>query len=82
MVNPCLLKKHILLVDLQELENGTPIIGKKIEKQHIRLGFGPFKDSALESLVGIKKNEKRQVSITIENKTLHYEILVHKVEEQ
>ena len=73
---------HILLVDLQELENGTPIIGKKIEKQHIRLGFGPFKDSALESLVGIKKNEKRQVSITIENKTLHYEILVHKVEEQ
>ena len=33
-------------------------------------------------MVGIKKNEKRQVSITIENKTLHYEILVHKVEEQ
>ena len=73
---------HFLFVDLQEIENGVPVIGKKIEKQHIRLGFGAFKGPALESLIGIKANEKRQVSIEIENKKMNYEVFVHKVEYQ
>ena len=73
---------HFLFVDLQEVENGTLIIGKKIEKQYIRLGFGAFKDSALDSLLGIKKNEKRQVSVDIQGKNIIYEVFVHKVEQQ
>ena len=51
-------KEHYLLVDMQELDNGAPIIGKKMEKQYIRLGFGAFNDDALSTLEGIKKDEK------------------------
>ncbi len=75
-------KDHFLFVDLQELESGTPIIGKKIEKQYIRLGFGAFKDNAFDTVKGIKKGEKRNVTIDIEGKKVDYELLVHKVEEQ
>ena len=51
--------EHFLFVDLQEFQNGAPMIGKKIEKQYIRLGFGAFKGKAFEALKGIKQNEKR-----------------------
>ena len=74
--------EHFLFVDLQELEDGAPVIGKKIEKQYIRLGFGAFKDGALDLLNGIKKNEKRNVSIDVQGKNMNYEVFVHKVEEQ
>ena len=73
---------HFLFVDLQELDNGAPIIGKKIEKQYIRLGFGAFKGPALDSLSGIKKGETRNVSIELEGKKMDYEVLVHKIENQ
>ena len=75
-------KDHFLFVDLQELESGTPIIGKKIEKQYVRLGFGAFKGDALKAMKGTKKSDKRNVTIDIEGKKIDYEVLVHKVEEQ
>ena len=75
-------KEHFLFVDLQELESGAPIIGKKIEKQYVRLGFGAFKGDALKTMKGIQKGEKRNVTIDIEGKKVDYEVLVHKVEEQ
>ena len=73
---------HFLFVDLQELEDGAPVIGKKIEKQYIRLGVGSFKDGALDLLTVIKKNEKRNVSIDVQGKNMNYEVFVHNVEEQ
>ena len=73
---------HYLLVDMQELDNGTPIIGKKMEKQYIRLGFGAFKNHSLTTLLGIKKNEKRNVSLDIKENKVQYELLIHKIEEQ
>ena len=75
-------KGHYLLVDMQELDNGTPIIGKKMEKQYIRLGFGAFNDDALNLLSGIKKDEKRNVSLNIKGNQIQYELFVHKIEEQ
>ena len=73
---------HYLLVDMQELDNGTPIIGKKMEKQYIRLGFGAFNDDALTVLTGIKKDQKRNVSLDIKGNKINYELFVHKIEEQ
>ena len=73
---------HYLLVDMQELDNGTPIIGKKMEKQYIRLGFGAFNKDVLDSVSGIKKNEKRNVSLDIKGNQVQYELSVHKIEEQ
>ena len=73
---------HYLLVDMQELDKGTPIIGKKMEKQYIRLGFGAFNNDVLDSVSGIKKNEKRNVSLDIKGNQVQYELSVHKIEEQ
>ena len=75
-------KDHFLFVDLQELNSGAPVIGKKIEKQYVRLGFGAFKGSALQTMQGIKKGDTRNVTIDIEGKKVDYEVLVHKVEKQ
>ena len=75
-------KDHFLCVDLQELNSGAPVIGKKIEKQYVRLGFGAFKGSALQTMQGIKKGDTRNVTIDIEGKKVDYEVLVHKVEKQ
>ena len=75
-------KDHFLFVDLQELDSGSPVIGKKIEKQYVRLGFGAFKGGALKTMKGIKKGDTRSVTIDIEGKQVDYEVLVHKVEKQ
>lgn len=75
-------KDHFLFVDLQELESGAPVIGKKIEKQYVRLGFGAFKGDALKTMKGIKQGDTRNVTIDIEGKKVDYEVTVHKVEEQ
>ena len=73
---------HYLLVDMQELDNGSPVIGKKMEKQYIRLGFGAFNNDVLDSVSGIKKNEKRNVSLDIKGNQVQYELSIHKIEEQ
>ena len=74
---------HFLFVDLQELDDkGLAVVGKKLEKQYIRLGFGVFKDQALNVLMGIKKDESRKVMVKVQDKDVNYEITVHKVEEQ
>jgi len=73
---------HYLLVDMQELNDGSPVIGKKMEKQYIRLGFGAFNKDVLDSLSGIKKDEKRNVSLDIKGNKIQYELSIHKIEEQ
>tara|TARA_A100001011_G_C14317259_1_gene848579 strand:+ start:2635 stop:3930 length:1296 start_codon:yes stop_codon:yes gene_type:complete len=75
-------KDHFLFVDLQELDSGSPVIGKKIEKQYVRLGFGAFKNEAFKAMKGIKKDEQRNVTIDIEGKKVDYQVFVHKIEKQ
>ena len=70
--------------DFQELdENDIPIIGKKLDKQYIKLGVGAFIGSAEKQLIGIKPGEKKKVTVDYgEGKSARYEIDIHKVEEQ
>jgi len=75
---------HFIMGDFQELDEGDlPIIGKRMEKQYIKLGIGAFTDSAEKDLLGAKPDEKRKVTVNYgEGKKARYEIHIHKVEEQ
>ena len=73
---------HYLQVDMQELNDGAPVIGKKMEKQYIRLGFGAFTDDVMKNLKGIKKEESRNVTLDIKGTKVDYQLYVHKIEEQ
>ncbi len=75
---------NFIMGDFQELdENDIPIIGKKLDKQYIKLGVGAFIGSAEKQLIGIKPGEKKKVTVDYgEGKSARYEIDIHKVEEQ
>tara|TARA_Y100001970_G_C14242907_1_gene866018 strand:- start:2124 stop:3404 length:1281 start_codon:yes stop_codon:yes gene_type:complete len=75
---------NFIMGDFQELDDGDlPIIGKRMEKQYIKLGIGAFTDSTEKDLLGVKPDEKRKVTVNYgEEKKARYEIHVHKVEEQ
>ena len=75
---------NFIMGDFQELdESGLPIIGKRMEKQYIKLGIGAFIDQAEKDMIGVKPDEKRIVSVNYgEDKVVKYEIDVKKVEEQ
>jgi trigger factor len=75
---------HFIMGDFQELdESDLPIIGKKMEKQYIKLGIGAFTEATEKDLLGVKSEEKRKVTVNYgEGKKARYEIHIHKVEEQ
>ena len=76
--------ENFIMGDFQELdESDLPIIGKKLEKQYVKLGIGAFTGATEKDLLGVKPNDTRKVTINYgEGKTSKYEILIHKVEEQ
>ena len=75
---------NFINADFQELdESDLPIIGKKLEKQYIKLGIGAFTGATEKDLLGVKPEDKRKVTINYgEGKTSRYEISINKVEEQ
>ena len=75
---------HFIMGDFQELdENDIAIIGKKLEKQYIKLGVGAFTGSTEKELLGAKPDDKRKVTVNYgEGKKSRYELHIHKVEEQ
>jgi len=75
---------NFINADFQELdESDIPIIGKKLDKQYIKLGVGAFSGSSEKDLLGVKPEDKRKVTINYgEGKTSRYEISINKVEEQ
>ena len=75
---------NFIMGDFQELdENDLPIIGKKLEKQYIKLGVGAFTGSTEKELLGAKPDDKRKVTVNYgEDKKSRYELHIHKVEEQ
>ena len=57
-------KGHFVLADFQELdEERLPIIGHKWEDRYVQIGSGDFGEEFDEQMVGIKKNEERQVTV-------------------
>ena len=73
---------HFVMLDLQEVdENGTPIIGRKMENQNVHLSpNGPFGGENLASLRGARVGDIRRVILTDESGTpTNFEVTVRQV---
>ena len=79
-------EKDFILCDLQKLDDsGVAIIGKKFEKQMLKVGDGSFTDDQKEKLVGLKPEALARVELPDnEDKTIKnpYELKVIKVERE
>ena len=79
-------EKDFILCDLQKLDDsGVAIIGKKFEKQMLKVGDGSFTDDQIEKLVGLKPEDLARVELPDnEDKTIKspYELKVIKVERE
>ncbi len=79
-------EKDFILCDLQKLDDsGIAIIGKKFEKQMLKVGDGSFTDDQKEKLVGLKPEDLARVELPDnEDKTIKspYELKVIKVERE
>lgn len=75
---------NFIMGDFQELDDSDfPIIGKKLEKQYIKLGIGAFTGATEKELIGAKPDDKRKITVDYgEGKKTKYELHIHKVEEQ
>jgi trigger factor len=74
-----------IICTLQKLdESGVPIIGKKFEKQYLRVGNGSFSDSQKDKMIGLKPNESARVTLPLnkEGKEAEYELTVENVERE
>tara|TARA_B100000497_G_scaffold16503_1_gene19198 strand:- start:1397 stop:2683 length:1287 start_codon:yes stop_codon:yes gene_type:complete len=79
-------EKDFILCDLQKLdESGVAIIGKKFEKQMLKVGDGSFTDDQTSKLIGLKPGESSKLDLPDnEDKTIKnpYELTVVKVERE
>ena len=79
-------EKDFILCDLQKLDDsGVAIIGKKFEKQMLKVGDGSFTDDQKEQLIGLKPGDSTRISLPDnEDKTITnpYELKVAKVERE
>ena len=79
-------EKDFILCDLQKLdESGVAIIGKKFEKQMLKVGDGSFTDDQTSKLIGLKPGESSRLDLPDnEDKTIKnpYELTVVKVERE
>ena len=74
-----------LICTLQKLdESGVPIIGKKFEKQYLRVGKGSFTDNQKEKLIGLKPGDSTRVILPVnqEGENAEYELTVGNVERE
>ena len=79
-------EKDFILCDLQKLDDsGVAIIGKKFEKQMLKVGDGSFTDDQKEQLIGLKPGDSARIVLPDnEDKTITnpYELKVTKVERE
>ena len=79
-------EKDFILCDLQKLDDsGVAIIGKKFEKQMLKVGDGSFTDDRKEELIGLKPGDSTRISLPDnEDKTITnpYELKVAKVDRE
>ena len=80
------IEKDFILCDLQKLdESGVAIIGKKFEKQMLKVGDGSFTDDQKDKLIGLKPGSSARIELPDnEDKTIKspYELSVTKVERE
>ena len=79
-------EKDFILCDLQKLDDsGVAIIGKKFEKQMLKVGDGSFTDNQKEQLIGLKPGDSVRIALPDnEDKTITnpYQLKVAKVERE
>ena len=79
-------EKDFILCDLQKLDDsGVAIIGKKFEKQMLKVGDGSFTDNQKEQLIGLKPGHSVRIALPDnEDKTITnpYQLKVAKVERE
>lgn len=64
-----------ILCDLQETDfTGNPFIGKKIEKQYLKVGDTHLSDETHTALKGIKPGDKRKITLNSGEITTHYKV--------
>ena len=76
---------NFILADLQKLDpSGVPIIGKKLEKQYLKVGGGVIKDDNLDKLKGAKAEDKIRMHLTEneQGEKSEYEVSVINVEKE
>ena len=74
-----------LICTLQKLdESGVPIIGKKFEKQYLRVGKGSFTDNQKDKMIGLKPGESTRLKLPVneDGEDADYELTVDKVERE
>jgi len=74
-----------VVCSLQKLdESGLPIIGKKYDKQYLKVGAGSFTDDQKEKLIGIKPNEKIILTLPVNKngEKAQYEVVVDSVDRE
>jgi trigger factor len=79
------LEGDYLICTLQKLdESGVPIIGKKFEKQYLRVGKGSFTDDQKEKMIGLKPGEGTRLRLPVsqDGKDADYELTVENVERE
>ena len=80
------IEKDFILCDLQKLdESGVAIIGKKFEKQMLKVGDGSFTDDQKDKLIGLKPGSSTRIELPDnEDKNIKspYELSVTKVERE
>ena len=79
-------EKDFILCDLQKLDDsGVAIIGKKFEKQMLKVGDGSFTDDQKDRLIGLKPGDTSKLDLPDgEDKTIKnpYDLNVVKVERE
>ena len=74
-----------LICALQKLDDsGVPIIGKKFEKQYLRVGKGSFTDDQKDKMIGLKPGDTTRLRLPVnENgEDADYELTVNNVERE
>ena len=74
-----------LICTLQKLdESGVPIIGKKYEKQYLRIGKGSFTDTQKDKLIGLKPEDTTRIMLLVnkEEGEAEYELTVTNIERE
>ena len=74
-----------LVCNLQKLDDsGVPIIGKRFEKQYLRVGNGSFTDDQKDKLIGLKRDQSARITLPLEKegKKAEYELTVIHVERE
>lgn len=75
---------NYVLADFQELDsNGIAIIGRKIEKQYIKLGEANFNEDISKPIIGKKVSDKIVIDLPFgEDKITKFEMEIKKIEKQ